>query len=153
MPETRVVEKIAEPHKCTDCAYWKPALTYFGKPTGQGGCQFTVARNRKGDKLRECAHYRQKQETNPGKSSATVDDCFHEPLPSNGRKTTGELDELIHYHKDTLFYDRHLMAPSVQYLIEGTIRHLEELRRLRNADNCREIGDVRDIQAAKQASI
>jgi len=142
MPETGIVEKITEPRKCIDCAYWKPALTYFGEPTGRGGCQFTVARNRKGDKLRECAHYRGKRETNPG-----------EPLPSKETQAVGELDELIHYHKDALFYDRHLMAPSVQYLIEGTIRHLEELRRLRNADNCRETGDVRDIQAAKQASI
>jgi hypothetical protein len=44
-------------HMCADCAYWKPALTYYGEPTGQGGCRFSVARNRKGDLLRECNRY------------------------------------------------------------------------------------------------
>jgi len=44
-------------HRCIDCAFWQPALTYYGEPTGQGGCQFSVARNRKGDKLRECDHF------------------------------------------------------------------------------------------------
>jgi len=61
-----------ELHKCIDCAYWQPALAYFGEPTGQGGCQFTVAKNRKGDKLRKCHKYRERQETNPGKSSTVV---------------------------------------------------------------------------------
>jgi len=53
-------------HRCVDCAYWQPALTYYGEPTGQGGCRFSVARNRKGDKPRECEHYLEKQKTNPG---------------------------------------------------------------------------------------
>ena len=44
-------------HRCADCAYWKPALTYYGEPTGQGGCRFSVAKNRKGDLLRECNRY------------------------------------------------------------------------------------------------
>jgi len=44
-------------HKCIDCAYWEPCFNLFGKPTGQGGCQFSVARNRKGEKLRECDNY------------------------------------------------------------------------------------------------
>lgn len=45
-----------------------------------------------------------------------------------------ELDELIHYWKDKLFYDRHLMPPSVQYLTELTIKHLEELKNLKKGD-------------------
>jgi hypothetical protein len=104
-----------------------------------------VAKNRKGDKLRECANYREKQEANPGKSLAVVDDSSHEPLPSKGRQTMDELDELIHYHKDTLFYDRHLMVPSVQYLIESTVKHLEELRELR-----KETGNVDKQKAANR---
>ena len=43
--------------KCVNCEYWDPALTYFGEPTGQGGCRFSVARNRKGNKVRECDTY------------------------------------------------------------------------------------------------
>jgi hypothetical protein len=104
-----------------------------------------VAKNRKGDKLRECANYREKQEANPGKSLAVVDDSSHEPLSTNGRKTMDELDELIHYHKDTLFYKRDLMAPSVQYLIASTVRHLEELRELR-----KERGNVGKQEAANR---
>ncbi len=42
-----------------------------------------------------------------------------------------ELDELIHYWKNKLFYDRYLMPPSVQYLTEQTIKHLEELKQLK----------------------
>jgi len=42
-----------------------------------------------------------------------------------------ELDEVIHYHKSKLFYDRYLMPPSVQYLTEATIKHLEELKRIK----------------------
>jgi hypothetical protein len=57
-----------------------------------------------------------------------------------------ELDELIHYHKAILFYDRHLMAPSVQYLVETTVKHLEELRELRNSDE--EASRVGDIQVS-----
>jgi hypothetical protein len=34
-----------------------PTLNYFGQPTGHGGCRFTAARNRKGDKLRACNEY------------------------------------------------------------------------------------------------
>lgn len=40
-----------------------------------------------------------------------------------------ELEELIHYWKSKLFYDRHLMPPSVQYLVEQTIKSLEELQK------------------------
>jgi hypothetical protein len=70
-------------------------LTYFGEPTGQGGCQFSVARNRKGDKLRECASYQERQETNPGKSSTVVDNTSYEPLPSSVWATAwGELYKL-----------------------------------------------------------
>lgn len=45
-----------------------------------------------------------------------------------------ELDELIVFWKDHLFYHRHLMPPSVQYLVEQTIKHLEELHRLKKGD-------------------
>jgi hypothetical protein len=136
-------------HRCVHCTYWEPALTYFGEPTGQGGCHFTVAKNRKGDKLRKCTHYREKQETNPGKSPAVVEDSSHEPLSCNGRKAMDELDELIHYHKDTLFYNSHLMAPSVRYFVESTVKHLKELRRLRNPENDREACDVQDTEEGK----
>jgi len=61
---------MANLHRCIDCAYWQPALTYFGEPTGQGGCQFSAARNRKGDKLRECKHFQ------PIELSTTVDDSI-----------------------------------------------------------------------------
>lgn len=44
-------------HRCADCVYWEPALTYFGEPTGQGGCRFSMARNRKGDLVRECDNF------------------------------------------------------------------------------------------------
>ena len=50
-------------HRCADCVYWKPALTYFGDPTGQGGCKFSVARNRKGDLVRECNNFSPNSET------------------------------------------------------------------------------------------
>ena len=48
-----------ELHRCADCDYWEPALTYFGEPTGQGGCRFAPARNRKGGITRQCDHFRQ----------------------------------------------------------------------------------------------
>jgi hypothetical protein len=58
------VEVAVRLHRCADCAYWEPALTYFGDPTGQGGCRFAPARNRKGDKLRECNEYKRSQQMN-----------------------------------------------------------------------------------------
>jgi hypothetical protein len=51
-------------------------LTYFGEPTGQGGCQFSVARNRKGDKLRECSRFQ------PVEESRAVVENSHESLSS-----------------------------------------------------------------------
>ena len=42
-----------------------------------------------------------------------------------------QLDELIEYWKNKLFYDRHLMPPSVQFLTEQTIKHLQELKKLK----------------------
>lgn len=50
---------MAELHKCINCAYWEPALSCFGEPTGQGGCRFSVARNRKAYILRECDRYKE----------------------------------------------------------------------------------------------
>lgn len=71
-------------HKCVDCVFWEPALTYFGAATGQGGCRFTLARNRKGDKPRECATYRE------GKKMES--------------RTTSDLrDGILHYVKDACF--------------------------------------------------
>ncbi len=45
-----------------------------------------------------------------------------------------ELEELIRYYKNLLFYDRHIMPPSVQYLTEQTIKHLEELQILKKGE-------------------
>lgn len=42
-----------------------------------------------------------------------------------------ELDALIDYWKDKVFYDRHLMPPSVHYLVEQTIKNLQELKQLK----------------------
>lgn len=50
---------MPELHQCVDCAHWKPCLNLFGGPTGHGGCRFSIARNRKGDKLRECDKYQE----------------------------------------------------------------------------------------------
>ena len=60
-------------HKCMNCAFWEPALTCLGEPTGQGGCRFAPARNRRGAKLRECANY---------------------ALPSGGRAVEGNPQEV-----------------------------------------------------------
>jgi hypothetical protein len=70
-------------HRCVDCAYWEPALTYFGELTGQGGCRFTLARNRKGDRLPECLHFQAKQKADSGKPSGTADNSSYEPLPNS----------------------------------------------------------------------
>jgi hypothetical protein len=100
-----------ELHRCADCAYWQPALTYFGEPTGQGGCHFSVARNRKGEKLRECDMYGE------GRKMA-VEVKPHE---------VKELENLIIFWKDSLAQHRLLMEPSAVYLVEQTIKALEEL--------------------------
>ena len=99
-------------HKCADCAYWEPSLTYFGEPTGQGGCCFTPAQNRKGDKLRECANYQ-------GGKQIQV-----KP------REVKELESLIHFWKDSLAEHRLLMSPSTVYLLEQTIKSLEALGNL-----------------------
>ena len=100
-----------ELHRCVDCAYWEPALTYFGEPTGQGGCRFAVAHNKKGDKLRECDKYQE------GKKMEA------EVKPPEVK----ELDSLIHFWKDSLAEHRLLMSPSTVYLVEQTIKSLETL--------------------------
>ena len=101
-------------HRCADCAFWQPALTYFGEPTGQGGCRFSVARNRKGDKLRECDLYE-------GGKKMAVEIKPHE---------VKELESLIIFWKDNLAQHRLLMSPSAIYLVEETIRSLEELKQI-----------------------
>jgi len=103
-----------ELHRCVDCAYWKPSLTYFGEPTGQGGCRFTTARNRKGDTPRECDRYQE------GKRMEA------EVKPPEVK----ELDSLIRLWKDSLAEHRLLMSPSVVYLVEQTIKSLETLGNL-----------------------
>lgn len=110
-----------ELHRCADCAYWEPALTYFGEPTGQGGCRFTPARNRKGDKLRECDKYRE-----GNKMEAEV-----EIKPQEVK----ELDSLIHFWKDSLAEHRLLMSPSTVYLVEQTICNLKELKEIKEVED------------------
>ncbi|GAI91881.1 unnamed protein product [marine sediment metagenome] len=45
-----------------------------------------------------------------------------------------ELEGRINFWKDTLSRDRFLMNPSVQYLIEHTIKDLEELKERQEKD-------------------
>jgi hypothetical protein len=104
----------SELHQCAQCAYWEPALTYFGEPTGQGGCRFTPARNRKGDRPRECDRYQE------GKRMEA------EVKPTEVK----ELDSLVHFWKDSLAEHRLLMSPSAVYLVEQTIKSLETLANL-----------------------
>jgi len=42
-----------------------------------------------------------------------------------------ELDELIQFWKNHLFYNQHIMNPTTIYLIVQTIKHLEELELLK----------------------
>jgi hypothetical protein len=107
-----------ELHRCIDCAHWEPALTYFGDPTGQGGCRFTPARNRKGDRLRECEKYRE------GKKMEV------EVKP----REVKELHSLIHFWKDSLAEHRLLISPSTVYLVEQTIKSLEDLKRIKESN-------------------
>ena len=101
-------------HRCADCVYWEPALAYFGEPTGQGGCRFSVSRNRKGDKLRECATYEE------------VKKMTLEIKPQEVK----ELESLIIFLKDSLAEHRLLMNPSIVYLVEQTIKALEKLKQI-----------------------
>ncbi len=101
-------------HRCVDCAYWEPALTYFGEPTGQGGCHFSVTRNRKGDRPRECDKYQE------GKKMEA------EVKPQEAK----EIECLIYFWKDSLAEHRLLMSPSAVYLVEQTIKSLETLGNL-----------------------
>jgi len=117
-------------HQCADCAYWEPALTYFGEPTGQGGCRFATARNRKDDKLRECDKY---QEGKPleGKPQ-TVSEPELERKPSGMSELLKSqevkmLGSLIIFWNDSLAQHRLLMSPSTVYLVEQTIKSLEIL--------------------------
>jgi len=105
------LRQAIELRRCADCAYWEPALTYFGEPTGQGGCRFAPARNRKGDRPRECDRYRE------GKRMEA------EVKPTEAK----ELDSLIRFWKDSLAEHRLLMSPSAVYLVEQTIKRLETL--------------------------
>lgn len=45
-----------------------------------------------------------------------------------------EVEGRIRFWKDTLSENRFLMSPSVQYLIEQTIKDLEELKERRQKD-------------------
>ena len=109
-------------HKCADCAYWKPTLNYFGDPTGRGGCRFSVARNRKGDILRECTKY---QELNKMEVEVKPQEVE-------------ELEPLIYFWKDKLAEHRLLMGPDTIYLVEQTILNLEGLKQIKEvADGSR----------------
>ena len=112
-------------HKCADCDYWEPALTYFGEPTGQGSCRFAPARNRRGDLLRECEKYREGEPVQMSKP-------LYESEPLEGRKpqAVSELEHLIVFWRDSLAEHRLLMSPSTVYLVEQTIKSLEELANL-----------------------
>ncbi len=107
----------ADLHRCADCAYWQPALNCFGKPTERGGCPFAPARNRKGDKLRECEIYEE-------------DRKMTAELKPQGTK---ELESLVHFWKDSLSEHRLLISPSTVYLVEQTIKSLEELKQIKEA--------------------
>ena len=109
-------------HQCADCDYWEPALTYFGEPTGQGGCRFSVARNRKGDLLRECENYKEANRQMGTPEDVTAEKYFTPP--------DKELDALIHSWRDSLAEHRLLMSPSTVYLVEQTIKALQELQGL-----------------------
>jgi len=102
-------------HRCADCAFWQPTLNYFGEPTGQGGCRFSVARNRKGELLRECEKYEEAKKM-------TVEVKPHEDK---------ELESLIYFWRDSLAQHRLLMSPSTVYLTEQTIKSLEELKEIK----------------------
>ncbi len=104
-------------HRCIDRAYWEPALTYFGEPIGQGGCRFSVARNRKGDRLRECDKYQE------GKKVEI------EAKPREAK----EMESLILFWKDSLAKHRLLMEPSTVYMMEQTVKALVELKEIKGA--------------------
>jgi hypothetical protein len=67
-------------------------LTYFGEPTGQGGCSFAPARNRKGDKLRECVNY-----VSPPVGRTAEVNLQQEVSMTDIR------DEIFHYVRDACF--------------------------------------------------
>jgi len=46
-----------------------------------------------------------------------------------------ELDSLIHFWKDSLAEHRLLMSPSTIYLVEQTIKRLEELKHTKELNN------------------
>lgn len=46
---------------------------------------------------------------------------------------TKELESLIHFWKDSLAEHRLLMSPSTIYLVEQTIKRLEELKQIKEA--------------------
>lgn len=126
-------------HRCADCAFWQPAFTYFGEPTGQGGCQFSTARNRKGDKLRGCDMY--ESEPLEGRKLQGVSEPISRSPLSTGSGTMGttesikECKSLIQFWKDRLAECRLLMSPSTVYLTEQTIKSLEELKQVKEGRN------------------
>lgn len=107
-------------HPCDDCAHWKPCLNLFGEETGRGGCRFSMARNRKGEKLRECDMYEE------GEKMAV------EVKP----REVKELESLIIFWKDSLAEHRLLMSPSAAYLVEQTIKNLQELKYIKEVQAC-----------------
>ena len=42
MEASRAAEAGLELHRCGVCAYWEPALTCFGEPSGQGDSRFPL---------------------------------------------------------------------------------------------------------------
>lgn len=47
-----------------------------------------------------------------------------------------ELESLIHFWKDSLAQHRLLMSPSTVYLVEQTIKSLEELKQIKEVQAC-----------------
>lgn len=139
--EVIAAKPAANLHHCADCTHWQPALTYFGEPTGQGGCRFSPARNRKGSLLRDCEKYCENQPLE-GRNPQTVSEPISKSKLSARSETMGipenqaaehqakELESLIHFWRDALAECRLLMSPSTVYLVEQTIKRLETLAHL-----------------------
>jgi len=53
-------------------------------------------------------------------------------------ETDKELENLIYFWRDSLAVHRMLMNPSAVYLVEQTIRRLEELKQIKEAKNAAE---------------
>ena len=46
-----------------------------------------------------------------------------------------ELEGLIHFWKEHLFHNQHIMTPSIIWQVEQTIKGLEELKKLKEVNS------------------